>query len=48
MIDEEVKGDPSLFPTPEVEAEPVHRSRPTTRGCSAAVTRLWTSIVTGG
>ena len=25
LIDEEVKGDPSLFPTPEVRAEPVHR-----------------------
>ncbi|MGD9510114.1 MAG: polyamine ABC transporter substrate-binding protein [Geminicoccaceae bacterium] len=46
MIDEEVKGDPALFPTPEVK-ENLFTVTPYDPRVQRTVTRLWTRIVTG-
>jgi putrescine transport system substrate-binding protein len=47
MIDEEVKGDPALFPTDEVKSN-LFTVTPYDQRIQRTVTRLWTKIVTGG
>jgi putrescine transport system substrate-binding protein len=47
MIDEEVKGDPALFPTPELMNN-LFTVTPYGQRVQRTVTRLWTKIVTGG
>jgi putrescine transport system substrate-binding protein len=47
MIDEEVKGDPALFPTPELMNN-LFTVTPYDQRVQRTVTRLWTKIVTGG
>ena len=46
MIDEEVKGNTSLFPTPEMRAN-LFTVTPYDQRTQRAVTRLWTRLVTG-
>jgi putrescine transport system substrate-binding protein len=46
MIDEEVKGDPALFPTPEVK-EKLFTVTPFDQKGQRTLTRLWTKVLTG-
>ena len=46
MIDEEVKGNPSLFPTPEVKAN-LFTVTPFDQKAQRSLTRAWTRLVTG-
>lgn len=47
LIDEEVKSDPSLFPTAEVKAN-LFTVSPFDQRTQRTVTRMWTKLVTGG
>ncbi len=46
LIDDEVKSDPALFPTPEVK-EKLFTVTPFDQRTQRTVTRLWTKLVTG-
>ena len=46
LIDEEVKSDPSLFPTAEVKQN-LFTVTPYDQRVQRTVTRLWTKLVTG-
>ena len=46
MIDAEVKGDPSLFPTPEIK-EKLFTVTPFDQKGQRILTRLWTKLLTG-
>ena len=46
LIDEEVKSDPSLFPTAEVKQN-LFTVSPFDQRTQRTVTRLWTKLVTG-
>ncbi len=46
MIDEAVKADPSLFPTPELRAN-LFTITPFDQRAQRSLTRLWTKLVTG-
>ena len=47
LIDPEVKGDPSLFPTPEIK-EKLFTVTPFDQKGQRTLTRLWTRLLTGG
>ncbi len=47
FIDEAVKGNPSLFPTPEVRAN-LFTVTPFDQKAQRNLTRLWTTLLTGG
>ncbi|MFO1037955.1 MAG: polyamine ABC transporter substrate-binding protein [Geminicoccaceae bacterium] len=46
-IEDDVKGDPSLFPPPDLRAK-LFVNTPYDQRTQRAVTRMWTKIVTGG
>jgi putrescine transport system substrate-binding protein len=46
MIDDEVKGDPSLFPTPEIKQN-LFTVTPFDQKGQRTLTRLWTKLLTG-